>query len=401
MVGGYLLACLLVSAQPVAAPAPAAPTLAEVRADYEDLMFEEALQKTQRLLEGDNPPSTKARILIWRALILYGMEDLARGEPALREALELNAALELPVSNAPPALLQRYEELRAELAPEAPAPEPEPAPAPAPEPEATPAPAPEKVAPKTAPTPVLTVASSGEPSVLVLDLEAARIDPSEAKVMNDLVGQSVTRKKVKVTTAADVRRMADVESQKMLLGCESDTSCLADLAGDFGARYVLYGSVAQLGELYVIQLTLFDAEKAEAVDRVRVETRDLSSVTAEIDTAVDRVFTSVVGSPVAPVAEPISSGVWITLGGVVLIAGGVTLGVLSLQPAEVHNTLQSDIGDEQRAFEAGDASALDRAHQLQTEAGAAALNHLLLLGGGVALGVVGVGVTTLGIVSWE
>jgi hypothetical protein len=244
---------------------------------------------------------------------------------------------------------------------------------------------------------VLAAQVTEQPSVLVLDLDAARIEASEAKVINDLVGQSVARKPVKVTTAADVRRMADVESQKALLGCETDASCLADLAGDFGARYVLYGSVAALGELYVVQLTLFDAEKAEAVDRVRVETRELSEVTHEIDEAVDRVFTRVVGGPAEAAAEPVPASAWIMAGGATVTAVGAILLGVSAIPAGQHNGLQVRLGELESEFDENNDTALVEAADVQARASEAALNHLLLLGSGAALTVVGIGVVATGL----
>lgn len=45
------------------------------------------------------------------------------------------------------------------------------------------------------------------------------------------------------------------------MGCDQD-GCMAQLAGAFGARYVIYGSIAVLGDLYVVQLTLFDGDQA-------------------------------------------------------------------------------------------------------------------------------------------
>ena len=238
------------------------------------------------------------------------------------------------------------------------------------------------------------------PSVLVLDLDAARIDPDEARVMNDLVGQSVTRKPVKVTTAADVRRMADVESQKSLLGCETDSSCLADLAGDFGARYVLYGSVAELGELYVIQLTLFDGERAEALERVRVETRDLAEITAQIDDAVDRVFVPVLGAAPAPDAG-IPTSLWVIGGGAAVAVVGLGLVGGSALPAGAHNELQAEIGALEQDFVAGDEAALSEAAEKQRRAADEAVAHLVLLGSGLALTLVGAGVMATGLVMEE
>lgn len=256
----------------------------------------------------------------------------------------------------------------------------------------------------------------GEPSaalhsVLVLDLKAAGIDAEQTSILNDIVGQSVGRyPNLRVITTSDVRRMSDLEAARSLLGCD-DTSCLAELAGDFGARYVLYGSVASLGGLYVIQLTLFDSERAEALKRARMETKDLAAVTAQIDAAVEEVCAPLVGATAArargeaemaptPGDAPLPIGAWITVAGVGAAVIGAAVWGMSAIPAGAYNALQQDLVDEQGRFEQGHSGALETARGLQARADQEAALWATLAISGAALSAVGLAVAVTGAVLW-
>lgn len=76
--------------------------------------------------------------------------------------------------------------------------------------------APVTVADTVPPAPTQVVEASSAPAtVLVLNLDASGIDPKQAKAIDDIVGQSVSRaQNLRVMTAADVGRVADVEAQR-------------------------------------------------------------------------------------------------------------------------------------------------------------------------------------------
>src|SRR5690606_33164351 len=80
-------------------------------------------------------------------------------------------------------------------------------------------------------------------SVIVMDLKATGMPKDQVEVLNDLLGESVARhERLKVFTASDVRRIADLESARSIMGCDQN-ACMAELANAMGARYVLVGSV--------------------------------------------------------------------------------------------------------------------------------------------------------------
>ena len=248
---------------------------------------------------------------------------------------------------------------------------------------------------------VASAAPQGD-TVLVLDLKAAGIEEDQAEVLNDLVGQSVTRLgAVKVVTSRDVQRIADLQADKDILGCD-DESCLSELAGDFGARYVLFGSVGRFAELYVIQLTLFDADAAEAVKRGRVETRDLSNVTRLIDQVVDDTLSSFVVKDEEPAAAPFEVPVagTLSIGGGALAAAGIVMVIIGVQPALAYGAAQDGLALEQSRFASGDAD-LAEAARLQQAAQDASDQWdsfgALVTTSGVVVAVVGLAASTVGI----
>ena len=66
----------------------------------------------------------------------------------------------------------------------------------------------------------------------------------------------------------EIRTMLSFEAQKQALGCDEGASCLADLGGALGVRYIVSGSLGKVGEKYALQLVLSDIEKAKVDGRV-------------------------------------------------------------------------------------------------------------------------------------
>jgi len=82
----------------------------------------------------------------------------------------------------------------------------------------------------------------------------------------------------KAISSQDISRMMDFEAQKEAIGC-SEASCLAEMVGAMGAEYLVTGSIALIGEQYLVQLQLFDITNARVVQR---ESRDHTGSPAEL-----------------------------------------------------------------------------------------------------------------------
>lgn len=105
------------------------------------------------------------------------------------------------------------------------------------------------------------------PRVLVLDFDRNDVDEGTAQVvLAALVEAMSARPEIEVISSRDLNQLADLEAERQAIGCDT-SSCLAEIAGAMGARYVVFGALTKLDGLYVANLNLFDAERAEPVQR--------------------------------------------------------------------------------------------------------------------------------------
>lgn len=199
-----------------------------------------------------------------------------------------------------------------------------------PVPTAPPAPAPvtvEAPAPSVAPK-----LSLGKPKLMVLDLTGAGgVDPQVAASLTEAVAAAATRANFfEVTTQKDIGTALGIERQRQLTGCSDDaTTCMSELAGALGAPFALYGSVAQLGDAYQLNLQGIDARKAQPVGRSTRIANDLKTLRNIIPYALAEATGT-------PPPEPPSKALPYTLIGVgaVAIATGGVLFVTSLTREE-------------------------------------------------------------------
>lgn len=148
--------------------------------------------------------------------------------------------------------------------------------------------------------------AAGKTRVAVLDVKSTgAADPKVVEGLSSLVASEVARRpNLTVIAGADLRTLIGYERQRQLLGC-SESSCLAELAGALGAAYLVSSEVSRVGSTWLLSMTLLDAKKAVAVNRL---TRRVSSDDALVDettAAVDDLLTALPGAGApAPLALP-------------------------------------------------------------------------------------------------
>jgi hypothetical protein len=133
-----------------------------------------------------------------------------------------------------------------------------------------------------------------------------------------------------VLAQADVVTMIGVEQQRQLVGCD-DASCMAELGGALGARWMVSGQVGKLGERRILTLKLLD------VNNARIDNQMSKDLPAE-DEALPEVMRATAYELLrleAPVLEePIYTRWWLwAIAGGVVVAGAVGVGLaVALQP---------------------------------------------------------------------
>ncbi len=116
-------------------------------------------------------------------------------------------------------------------------------------------------------------------------LAAGKRDARAKLAVLDLTGQSVSKELAASATAVlaselgkleifrvisreDIKSMLSLEKAREQLGCEADQQCLAEIGGALGVEYMVAGSIAKLGDSFVLSLTLHDARKAQVENRI-------------------------------------------------------------------------------------------------------------------------------------
>jgi TolB-like protein len=94
------------------------------------------------------------------------------------------------------------------------------------------------------------------------------LDQATADLFTDaLVGELRKRQGLAVTDRNDIAAVLGAEKEKALLGCSND-SCLAEIGGALGVEQLVSGTVGRVGKSLIVNLTLIDSKKAQAISTV-------------------------------------------------------------------------------------------------------------------------------------
>ena len=142
--------------------------------------------------------------------------------------------------------------------------------------------------------------------LLVLDPTANHVDEQTVQIVSGLLTVELAAMgDLEVISGTDVRRMMDLEVEKVNLGCSAE-SCLSEIADAFGTDLVVFGNIGRLGELYILTLNLFETVTAKSKGRISVQTRTIEELPAKLSQELPNLMASVRPPPKAP-AVPIAS----------------------------------------------------------------------------------------------
>ena len=153
--------------------------------------------------------------------------------------------------------------------------------------------------------------------VAVLELQAGPgVDTKLAQVITQSLTASIQARGPSVVSSQDIKSALGFEAQKQLLGCKADSACLAQIGGALGVDHVVAGSLARIGESYVMNLQLIDIVHASVSRRYsrRVRGSSAEAFLDIVDPAARALFPEVRAAPggvargAPPVAEPSGPG---------------------------------------------------------------------------------------------
>ena len=204
---------------------------------------------------------------------------------------------------------------------------------------AAPATAPATTAPTTAPATTAPAIVEAAPRILVLVPKGDTVDVEVRRAIAATLTVELGKTgRFTALSSSELAQLADLEADKQAAGCDS-TSCLGEIAGALGARYVVVGDATQLGDLLVVNLSLFDVERATSVQRTSFEVNDPADVPARARAAAAALAGT--GSARAPAAGlPLVPLTLLVTGGA-LALGGLAFDLLS----PTSNNRALDAGD--------------------------------------------------------
>jgi TolB-like protein len=113
---------------------------------------------------------------------------------------------------------------------------------------------------------LLAPAATGaaEPEIAVAVMEFASkggIEAQKMDALSDMLANAIRRSgNYRVVGKSDIRAALALEEQKQLLGC-SDDSCLAEIGGALGVRWVVVGNISLFGKTYLLNLKVIDVAR--------------------------------------------------------------------------------------------------------------------------------------------
>src|SRR3954465_12501849 len=116
----------------------------------------------------------------------------------------------------------------------------------------------------TAPNPPQSAFGTTEKlRVVVMNLKLAGTSSDYGAAVDGIITESLDQiGPFRAIGQRDIGHMLDFEGEKQKLGCSDGVSCLSEVAGAFGAEYVVTGTLTNADGVYLLQLSLLDIGKA-------------------------------------------------------------------------------------------------------------------------------------------
>ncbi len=168
------------------------------------------------------------------------------------------------------------------------------------------------------------------------------IQPAQREAFQDLLAAGIAARGREVLTDRDVVKMVEFEETR--LRCGSDVSCIAEIGAALGVPEIVSGSVARIGQTWVLGLQRIDARNARVLARcARRFKGPVDKLLDEVPPALDELYGPAAGRAAPPpeALPAVAAGprypanpykVWghaSFWSGLVLAGGGVAMGLLA------------------------------------------------------------------------
>jgi hypothetical protein len=194
----------------------------------------------------------------------------------------------------------------------------------------------------------VVVTATPSKTLAALDLEAQQVPAAVAKLVGTHLTQKLIQKGFQVMTSADLAAMLGVERQKALLGCNEESSCIAEIGAALNAHGVVMGSVGRLGETRLLNVKVLASGSAQSLAVCSGRAGSDEGLLNEAEACADIIAAAllepgkgkqpeaVVVKPEAPAGPRRTWALAPLVGGAaVAIAGGVMVGIANGQAEQL------------------------------------------------------------------
>lgn len=143
------------------------------------------------------------------------------------------------------------------------------------------------------------------PKLALLDFPPEKsFDDNTNRVLNEFYATDLRQQGFQVISSSDMAAALGLERQRQLLGC-NESNCMTELGGALGVDYIARGTVAVIGNLTALSLSLQDSHGLE-VNRVSVRFpgHDAATLLEKLDETVPRLIQPVRESGLFAPKEP-------------------------------------------------------------------------------------------------
>lgn len=105
--------------------------------------------------------------------------------------------------------------------------------------------------------------------VAVLDLAGYGVEDPVVASLTELLSLELKRfEGLEVISRSEIQAMLQYQTEKLLLECKNDMSCLVEIGGALGVDYLVSGNVGKLGGSFIVNLKLMDIHQAQVAHRI-------------------------------------------------------------------------------------------------------------------------------------
>lgn len=169
------------------------------------------------------------------------------------------------------------------------------------------------------------LAAAPQPALALTRFRLVQVDPSLGGYAEDRLAMHLGARGFQVTTPADLEAVLGLERQRQLLGCEADSSCLAEISAAIGVPLVATGRLTRLGKRLELDVRVIRQRDGRVVASDTRGTDDEARLGALLEQSAGAIADQL---DVKAPAKPFRWRLWapLALGAAALAGGAVLIG---------------------------------------------------------------------------